>query len=213
VLQSSSRPLLLGAGTAFFAILFAAIPAGAQRIGSTVPATDADGSLAIESRAKLTENFPAASGFSASTYLHGFTFVRPAEPSSLLAKPLQTASLGTIAKMESAFYCNDTPFVDQVQLPVASLWRGRVKLIGLESDVTTANFVLGLPGSGTLHSLSMMGSGHLATRTPPSDQLVGMHMNFYFHGGEVGAQDNSGLHGVQYLVRASRDFLQTIVTR
>jgi len=52
--------------------------------------------------------------------------------------------------MEAAFSCDDTPFVDQVRSP---LWRGRLKMVGIESDGTTANFVLGLPGGGTLPSL------------------------------------------------------------
>jgi hypothetical protein len=115
--------------------------------------------------------------------------------------------------MEAAFYCNDTPFIDQVRLPMAALWGGRVKLVGFESDVTTANFVLGLPGAGLLQSLSMTGSGHLATRTPPSDQLVGVHMTFNLHGSDVEPLDNSGLHGMQFLVRASRDFFQSVVSR
>lgn len=115
--------------------------------------------------------------------------------------------------MEAAFYCNDTPFIDQVRLPLATVWGGRIKLTGFESDVTTANFVLGLPGGGTLHSLSMFGSGHLAMWTPPSDQLVGMNMVFTLRGHESGAADNSGLRGVQYVVRASRGFLQTLTSR
>jgi len=118
-----------------------------------------------------------------------------------------------IEKMEAAFSCNDTPFIDQVRLPVAALWRGRVRLTGFESDVTTANFVFGLPGAGTLRSLSLTGSGHLAMHTPPSDQLIGMHLTFYMDGGVSGAQDNSGLRGMQYLVRSGRNFLQTLLPR
>jgi hypothetical protein len=115
--------------------------------------------------------------------------------------------------MEAAFSCNDTPFIDQVRLPVAALWHGKLKLTGFESDVTTANFVLGLPGAGTLHSLSLTGSGHLATHAPPSDQLVGMHLTFSMGGADSNALDNSGLHGLQYLARSGRNFLQTILIR
>ena len=140
-------------------------------------------------------------------FLREYSFRRPADNSLSLHKPLQFGSAGMIERMEAAFYCNDTPFIDQVRLPMAALWGGRVKLVGFESDVTTANFVLGLPGAGLLTSLSMTGSGHLAMRTPPSDQLVGVHMTFNLHGSEVEALDNSGLHGMQYLVRASRSFL------
>lgn len=150
---------------------------------------------------------------SAPIYLQGTSLNRPPAQSSLLAKPSVITTPGTIAKMEAAFYCNDTPFIDQVRLPVASFLGGHVKLVWLESDVTTANFVLGLPGAGTLSSLSMFGSGHLAIHTPPSDELTGVHMTFQLHGGETSAQDNSGLRGMQYLVRASRDFFQTLAAR
>lgn len=117
-----------------------------------------------------------------------------------------------INKMESAFYCNDTPFVDQVRLPFASLWGGRLRVVAFESDVTTANFTLGLPGGGTLKSLSMFGSGHLATHTPPSDQLVGMNMTLNLRGSPQEDHDNSGLHGLQYVVRASREVLSNFST-
>lgn len=138
---------------------------------------------------------------------------RAVQEAGSFAKPLQLARPGTIEKMEAAFYCNDTPFIDQVRLPVAVLWHGRVRFTGFESDVTTANFVLGLPGAGTLQSLSLMGSGHLATNAPPSDQLVGMHVSFNISGGDTKEMDKSGLRGMEYLVRSGRNFLQTFQMR
>jgi hypothetical protein len=134
--------------------------------------------------------------------------VRPRSDSATFEKPLWTSSPGTIQRMESAFYCNDTPFVDQVRLPLATFWRGRVKLIGFESDVTTANFVMGLPGQGALHNLSAFGgNGFLAVHTPPSDQLAGINMTFSWHGSETESGESSGLHGIEHLVHASRGFL------
>jgi hypothetical protein len=128
-------------------------------------------------------------------------------------KPVAAGSSTTIDRMEAAFSCNDTPFVDQVRLPLASFWRGHVKVVGIESDVTTANFVLGLPGGGTLSSLGMFSSGHLVTHTPPSLQLTGIHLMFDLRGSEIAATDNSGLHGLQYVMRAGRGFLQSVTGR
>ena len=162
---------------------------------------------------RTTTRPPAVLSLPDPVFLHGYSFNRPASNSISTPKPLQFGSAGVIERMEAAFYCNDTPFIDQVRLPVAALWGGRVKLVGFESDVTTANFVLGLPGAGLLTSLSMTGSGHLATRTPPSDQLVGVHMTFNLHGSDVEPLDNSGLHGMQFLVRAGRGFFQSVVSR
>jgi len=137
-----------------------------------------------------------------------YIFLRPRYDFVTFEKPLWTSSPGTIQRMESAFYCNDTPFVDQVRLPLATLWHGRVKLVGFESDVTTANFVMGLPGQGALHNLSAFGgNGFLAVHTPPSDQLAGINMIFSWHGTETESGESSGLHGIEHLVHASRGFL------
>ena len=122
-------------------------------------------------------------------------------------KAVWNSTPGTIQRMESAFSCNDTPFVDQVRLPLATFWRGRVKLTGFESDVTTANFVLGLPGQGALHSLNAFGNAFLATHTPPSDQLAGIHMTFSWRPVSTESSENSGRRGIEYLVRASRSAL------
>lgn len=119
-------------------------------------------------------------------------------------RPNWSSSTGTIQRMESAFYCNDTPFVDQVRFPLATLWRGRLKLVGFESDVTTANFVLGLPGQGALHNLSAFGNAFIATHTPPSDQLAGIHMTFSWKPADSESSENSGLHGIEYLMHAGR---------
>lgn len=146
-------------------------------------------------------------------FQHGASLPPFASLATPFSKPLQANNLTTIDRMEAAFYCNDTPFVDQVRFPLASLWGGRLKLVGIESDVTTANFVLGLPGGGTLPSLGMFSSGHLVTRTPPSDQLTGVHLTFNLRGSEVNALDNSGLHGLQYVMRASRGFLESVTGR
>jgi hypothetical protein len=146
-------------------------------------------------------------------FLHHVSLAASTGLSTPFTKPLPTTSATTIDRMEAAFYCNDTPFVDQVRLPLASLWGGRLKVVGFESDVTTANFVLGLPGGGTLRSLGMFSSGHLAMHTPPSDQLTGVHLTFNLRGSEVGSLDNSGLHGLQRVMRTSRDFFQSVTGR
>jgi len=137
-----------------------------------------------------------------------YILLRPRFDSYSFDKSLWTSSPGAIQRMESAFYCNDTPFVDQVRLPLATFWRGRVKFVGFESDVTTANFVMGLPGQGALHNLSAFGgNGFLAVHTPPSDQLAGINMIFSWHAGSVETGESSGLHGIEHLVHASRGFL------
>jgi hypothetical protein len=210
VRKSAIYPAMLGM------LLAAAFsqPANAQQ--PDPPVVDMDST-------KLPRFWPVfASGNSAALPQHSvYTQVLPGNSSSAqltsavkpFAKPVAMNNLTTIDRMEEAFSCNDTPFVDQVRFPLASFWRGHVKIVGIESDVTTANFVLGLPGGGTLPSLGMFSSGHLVTHTPPSLQLTGVHLMFNWRGSENAAADNSGLHGLQYVVRASRGFLQSVTGR
>jgi len=212
VRPSRSHALLFGRLALFWAALVVAVPLLGQESSLAVPANSAD-LLKFWTGPRPSAEPPAIFSLPDPVFLHDYSFSRPADRQMFPAKPLQFSSGGIIERMEAAFYCNDTPFIDQVRLPMAALWGGRVKLVGFESDVTTANFVLGLPGAGLLPSLSMTGSGHLAMRTPPSDQLVGVHMTFNLHGADVEALDNSGLHGMQYLVRASRGLFQSLASR
>jgi hypothetical protein len=115
---------------------------------------------------------------------------------------------GLIDRMEAAFICLDTPFAEQVRLPIASLWRGRLKLDIVTTNTTTADFVWGLPGAGSLHSLSLTGSGFIAVNAPKSDQAYGMHVTFHPRGSETRPVDDSLIHGLAHALRASRDFLQ-----
>ena len=209
-----SKPLPLLAIFAVFAGFWLTLPATAQESDTAVPAVQASNANpnweGKFSDYKLMPE-PALRFNSVPDYRRDFS--RASGSTLLLPRPLIVSSPDTIERMEGAFYCNDTPFIDQVRLPVAALWHGRVRLTGFESDVTTANFVLGLPGAGTLTSLSLTGSGHLATKAPPSDQVVGMHLTFSLGGAPTEAVDNSGLHGLEYLARGGRNFLQTIFSR
>ena len=205
------RPLLFLMLALFWTGLVDLLPLLAQDAPSLLMHHDSTDLSSFWSRPR-TPTKAAALSLPDPVFLRGYSFNRPVN-AVFPSRPLQFSAGGMIERMEAAFYCNDTPFIDQVRLPVAALWGGRVKVVGFESDVTTANFVLGLPGAGLLTSLSMTGSGHLAMRTPPSDQLVGVHMTFNLHGTEVEPLDNSGLHGMQYLVRASRGFLESVIPR
>ena len=205
-LLNSAKVILLG-------LVLTTMPTGAQRVLPTAPEAPKEKQLDGWAFLNSTGRTWKKASLSAADFVRKPNFAGREQTAPAFSRPLQTAPPGMIGKMEAAFSCNDTPFIDQVRLPVATLWGGRLKLTGFESDVTTANFVLGLPGAGTLPSLSLMGSGHLATHAPPSDQLVGMHVVFYFRGRETGAQENSGLRGMQYLVRGSWEFLQNFAAR
>lgn len=210
-LAKTSVRSLLSLTLAYLGLLV--IPCHAQTNQVSRESLDSTGQLLAVSDYRLSKNTFDLQTVSSPLTLYGISFSRPLGSSPLARNLAWENSVTMVDRMEAAFYCNDTPFIDQVRLPLASMWGGRIKLTGFESDVTTANFVLGLPGGGTLHSLSMFGSGHLAMRTPPSDQLAGINMVFTFRGREVGAMDNSGFHGLQYVMRASRGLLQSVSRR
>lgn len=208
-----SRPMLPFARVAFIGLLCVLPQARGQQPepAGAKPNTASDNWAFDPSYSRFS--FSAPVNLMAPLQNYQREFVRPQLSSALLTKPPHISAPDTIERMEAAFSCNDTPFIDQVRLPVAALWHGRVRLTGFESDITTANFVLGLPGAGTLANLSLTGSGHLAIHAPPSDQLVGMHLTFSIGSEGAGALDNSGLHGLQYLARTGRSFFQTLLIR
>jgi hypothetical protein len=109
-----------------------------------------------------------------------------------------------IDRMESAVTFLDTPFAEQVHLPLASLWGGRVKLRGFESNISTADILWGLPGAGSWNILRMGGVSFPAVRIPQSSQAYGMHLAFHFRGSPVAPDDNAVVHGVNRLLHARR---------
>ena len=192
-------------------LLAASIPVLAQQLAPE--ATKRDSLYALAETGWNLDSIPAYLYLRSSTLnwmpekATGYTAPRVHLDASPFERSAWNSTPRTIQRMESAFSCNDTPFVDQVRLPLATFWRGRVKLTGFESDVTTANFVLGLPGQGALHSLSAFGNAFVATHTPPSDQLAGIHMTFSWRPASADSSENSGRRGIEYLVRASRSAL------
>jgi len=214
-MASMFRTLLFNA--AVLGIVLATVfsqPATAQQSNSPVAVLDSTSRIwPVFASATSTSSASPQHDLYAQLFSRSFSSLRTTTVAKPFTKPVATNNPTTIDRMEAAFSCNDTPFVDQVRFPLASLWRGRLKVVGIESDVTTANFVLGLPGGGTLPSLGMFSSGHLVTHTPPSLQLTGIHLMFDLRGSEIAATDNSGLHGLQYVMRAGRGFFQSITGR
>jgi hypothetical protein len=59
----------------------------------------------------------------------------------LLPNARFTSDFGLIDRLEASVTFLDTPFAEQVHLPVATLWGGRMKLRGFESTITTADIL------------------------------------------------------------------------
>ena len=132
----------------------------------------------------------------------------PAPKPSLLFLPNArfTRDFGFIDHLEASVTLMDTPFAEQVHLPVASLWGGRMKLRGFESTITTADILWGLPGAGSWQVLHMGGRSFYAVRIPQEAQAYGMYLALHFHGNPTEPGDNAVVHGVGRVLHASRDF-------
>jgi len=110
--------------------------------------------------------------------------------------------------MQASFWSLDTPFLSAVHLPLASFWRGRIKVDGFGSDLPTDNILWGLPWSGTAQGLNWNGGEHLGVIVPAADESYGLHLTLHLHAGAVEAGDNCAWHGMQQAVRAGRYFFR-----
>jgi len=123
----------------------------------------------------------------------------------LSAIPLSApVSLRLISRMQTSFRSLDTPFLSAVHLPLASFWRGRIRVDGFESDLPTDNILWGLPWSGAAQGPSWNGGERMGVIVPAADESYGLHLTLHFHSGAVEAGDNCAWHGMQQAVRAGR---------
>ncbi|MBZ5540266.1 MAG: hypothetical protein LAN61_07060 [Acidobacteriia bacterium] len=127
----------------------------------------------------------------------------------LSAIPLSaSASSRAISRMQASFQSLDTPFLSAVRLPLASFWRGRIKVDGFESDLPTDYILWGLPGAGTMQGLRWNGGEHMGVILPAPDESYGLHLTLHVHAGAVEAGDNCAWHGMQQVARAGRYFFR-----
>jgi len=152
----------------------------------------------------------AAGGADASSLDSSSRWMLPRAGQNVLAAiPLPApASPRVIRRMQASFQSLDTPFLSVVRLPLASIWRGRIKVDGFESDLPTDYILWGLPGAGTLQGLRWEGGGHIGVIVPESDDSYGLHLTLHLHAGAVEAGDNCAWHGMQQVVRAGRYFFR-----
>jgi hypothetical protein len=160
---------------------------------------------------RSTPGMPIAAGSAAAPSLNSSSrWMLPRAGQTILsAIPLfAPASARVISRMQASIQSLDTPFLSVVRLPLASLWRGRIKVDGFESDLPTDYILWGLPGAGTVQGLSWSGGGHMGVIVPASDDSYGLHLTLHLHASAVEAGDNCTWHGMQQVVRAGRYFFR-----
>jgi hypothetical protein len=84
--------------------------------------------------------------------------------------------------VDSSYDLTETPFVQEVHVPMVSLAGGRLELAGYYRMLSAENFQMGLPGGGTLDAWSVSAQSHAAVRAPRMDQGAGFSVALRLHG-------------------------------
>ena len=136
--------------------------------------------------------------------------VAVARPIFKLQTPASLPSPGLIEHMQSSFRCYDTPFLSQVRLPIVTIWGGRLKLGGFQSQshLPMSYFQWGLPGAGAVRGVGLAGGGRFGVLTPPEDDSYGLQLAVNLQGGQLKEGDSSGWHGMKRALRASRELFR-----
>jgi hypothetical protein len=75
-----------------------------------------------------------------------------------------------------------TPFTQQVRLPLASLFGGRILLDGFNAVTPMEHIQRGLPGGGSLDAWSPVPMGHAGVILPKQDNQYGFSLSFHLGG-------------------------------
>jgi hypothetical protein len=198
-----------------FCSLCSILTSSAARCQAPPPSSSTVSLFPSESPSRSTSSFslkqplPPALALVSFPSLSANHFAWPSKPSLLLLPNARfTRDFGLIDRLEASVTFLDTPFAEQVHLPVASLWGGRLKLRGFESRITTADILWGLPGAGSWGMLHMGGRSFYAVRLPQEAQAYGMDLALNFRGSLSERGDNAVVHGVGRVVHVGRDLFR-----
>jgi hypothetical protein len=84
--------------------------------------------------------------------------------------------------VDSSYYLTETPFAQEVHVPMISLAGGRLELSGYYRMLSAENFQMGLPGGGTLDAWSVALQAHAAVLAPKMDVGAGFSVALRLHG-------------------------------
>ncbi|MGH9592762.1 MAG: hypothetical protein ACRD5L_06700, partial [Bryobacteraceae bacterium] len=87
----------------------------------------------------------------------------------------------------------ETPFASHVTVPVASLG-GHVQLAGYFCVQSSENYLMGLPGAGSLPAHSVSGLSHPGISAPPVDESYGFNVSFRIHAAATRDLGGQALH-------------------
>jgi len=97
--------------------------------------------------------------------------------------------------LEDMVEFSGTPFLQQVRMPLGSLFGGRINLGGFNAVAPTESIQHGLPGGGSLDAWSGASMGRAGMILPKDDNRYGLSLTFYYAGNGENVR-NAKLNGI-----------------
>jgi len=97
--------------------------------------------------------------------------------------------------LEEMVEFSETPFTQQVRMPLGSLFGGRINLGGFNTMTPMENIQRGLPGGGSLDAWFLAPMGRAGRILPRDDNRYGLSLTFHFSGNAEAAR-NAKLNGL-----------------
>jgi hypothetical protein len=102
--------------------------------------------------------------------------------------------------VDSSYELTETPFAQEVHVPMISLAGGRLELSGYYRMLSAENFQMGLPGGGTLDAWSVNAQSHAAVLAPRTDQGAGFSVTLRLHGSGLREMHCHGYQTVNHAI-------------
>jgi len=207
-MRSLSRIVILALGALAAAALAAP---GARSQGAMASAPDVAPAQPAASAAPTSKTAPASLQVSfraVSRSQREMNLVKPAAVAGegFTAERAEAAPApGPISEMRSAFQESGTPFLSEVQVSIMSLWRGHLRLDGIESSMPMDSILWGLPGAGTVGGFNPSDTAHSTVHVPREDIVRGFRLTVRFRGDPGDPMEYSCARGARWLMRAGRD--------
>ncbi len=102
--------------------------------------------------------------------------------------------------VDSAYDLTETPFAQEVHVPMISVAGGRMELGGYYRMLSAENFQMGLPGGGTLDAWSVGLQSHVAVLAPKMDVGAGFSVMVRLHGAGLREMHCHGYQTVNHAI-------------
>ena len=85
----------------------------------------------------------------------------------------------------------ETPFLEEITLPLGAFWKGRVELEAAAWDYSMENFLWGVPGSGSLPAWGVTVQSHVLLAAPNQAGVIGINISLHRGVAPEGGSDSA----------------------